>query len=272
VPPKPRLVANDEATTSLMQLVRFDGQPGNVQALVPVPAAQRRSVAVSADLPDGLGAQIRALTAPLSDDWTTVRLLLPAQTPHGEYRGELTWAGGTIPAVVVVRRHARVHATPGDLRVQAFPGEEVKATVALHNAGNVAVDVRRVFVVPLEHINALDRAIIAALTSAQTHLDRFGIAADSLASDQVGLVRLIVVEGEGPIAPGHTQQTVLELRMPETLEPGTTYSGSWLVGGLEVPIVVDAVPAPAGAAASAASTGSAPGRVAAPRKTAKEKS
>jgi hypothetical protein len=266
--PRPRLVANDEAPASDARVVRFDGEPGNVQALAPIPGAERLSVSVAADLPGGLGGQIRALTAPLSDGWTTVRLLLPAQTPGGEYGGTLTWSGGTMPAVVVVRPYARVHSVPPDLRVQAFAGGAVSATVTLHNAGNLAFDVRSVFVVPLEHIHALDRAIIAALTSAQTHLDRFGIAADSLAGDQVGIVRAVVVAGAGIVAPGETHTVALELRMPDSLEPGTTYSGSWSVGGLDVPVVVDAVPKP-GAAASAAS---APSRAAVSRKRTKEKS
>jgi hypothetical protein len=243
--PRPRLVTQDEGPPGSSEpVLRFDGEPGDVQALVAIPSAERLSVKVFVDLPGDLGGAVRTLTAPLHADWTTVRLLLPDQTPEGEYAARLDWSGGSIPAMVVVREHVRVHVVPPSLKVRAGAGRAVGAQVTLYNAGNVALDVRKVFPIALEHIQALDRAIIAGLTSKQTHLDRLGVLADSLASDQVGVVRAVVLEGGGTLAPGQTQQLVLELRMPETLEAGTTYSGLWLVGGVDVPLVVDAVARP----------------------------
>jgi len=261
---RPKRVANGNEGGDA-SLVRFEGEPGNAQALVPIPPSLRLSINVAADLPRGRGVQIRTLTAPLSEAWTTVRLLLPVQTPAGEYDGELTWSGGKNRVVIAVRSDLRVLVVPPDLRVSAAGGGAVTATVVLHNAGNVDLEVRKVYAIALEHHRALDRAIIAGLTSEQTHLDRFGAAAESLVTDQAGVVRAVTLEGAGAVSPGEARQLVLELRMPESLESGTTYSGTWLVGGLDVPVVVDAVP-PVNPGPSR------PQRARAARKTTKEKS
>ena len=96
--PRPRLVTQDEGTPeSSGPVLRFDGEPGDEQALVAIPSAERLSVTVSVDLPGDLGDAVRTLTAPVHADWTTVRLLLPDQTPEGEYTGRLDWSGGSIP-------------------------------------------------------------------------------------------------------------------------------------------------------------------------------
>ncbi len=224
--------------------VRFEGEPGNVQALVPLPPADRLSVSVACELPEGLGEQVRTLTAPVGADWTTVRLLLPPSTPAGEYRAEVTWRDGSLPGVVVVRGDERLQAVPDDLAVRARAGESATASVVLHNGGNVGVDVRKVYVVPLEESEALDRAIIAGLTTDRQAVDRFGVAADSLAGSQAGVARTVVTQGAGPLGPGETRQVDLELRMPEGLEAGTPYSGTWTVGRLDVPVEVE-VPPPA---------------------------
>jgi hypothetical protein len=237
-----------------------------VQALVELPAAQRLSIGVTVDLPDGGGDRVRTLTAPRSAAWTSVRLLLPDQTPEGEYQARLEWSGGTMPAVVAVRAHPKVLVVPATVNLRAAGGDAVTLTVAVHNAGNVGLEIRKVYPVALEHIRALDRAIIAGLTSEQTHLDRFGVVADSLAGDQAGLIRAVVTDGAGTVPPGHTQQVALELRMPPSLAAGTTYSGLWLVGDTEVPVVVEALAGP-DPAAKPGST-----RTRSPRKSTKEKS
>ncbi len=222
--------------------VRFEGEPGNVQALVHLPPADRLSVSVACDLPKGLGEQVRTLTAPVGADWTTVRLLLPPATPAGEYQAELTWRDGTLPGVVVVRGDERVQAVPADLALRARAGEAVPASVVLHNGGNVGVEVRKVYVVALEESEALDRAIIAGLTTDKQAVDRFGVAADALAGSQAGVARTVVTRGAGALAPGETRQVDLELRMPEGLEAGTSYSGTWTVGRLDVPVEVEVSP------------------------------
>jgi hypothetical protein len=246
---RPRLVAKDGAAPGGAP-VRFEGPPGNLQAVVRVPPSDRRSVAVSAAVPRGLGDGSRTLTAPLNAEWTTVRLLLPPHTPDGEYEAEVTWSGGTVPAVVVVRPHARVQVVPQDLRVSAAAGGTARASVVVHNAGNVPVDVRKATPVALEHENALDRAVVAGLTTDQTHLDRFGVAADSLAADLAGVARVVALTGAGTVAPGDAAQVDLEIRLPEGLEAGTTYIGTWAVGAQPVPLAVETTAAPSGSTAS----------------------
>jgi hypothetical protein len=196
---------------------------------------------VSAELPEGQGDALRTLTAPMGADWTNVRLLIPGSVPAGEYAGELTWSDGSFPVVIAVRADTRVHVVPPDLRVRAGGGQTATVSVVVHNAGNVPVEVRKVDAVALEHSRALDRAIIAGLTGKARHLDRFGVAADSLADDQVGVARAVVVGGGGTVAPGETREVVLELRLPDKLDAGTTYAGNWSVGGVEVPVLVEAV-------------------------------
>lgn len=267
--PRPRLVAKDGAPTGAAA-VRFEGPPGNLQAVVRVPPSDRRSVAVSASLPRGLGDGSRTLTAPLNAEWTTVRLLLPPHTPDGEYDAEVTWSGGTVPAVLVVRPHAHVQVVPQDLRVSAAAGGTARASVVVHNAGNVPVDVRKATPVALEHENALDRAVVAGLTTDRTHLDRFGVAADSLAADLAGVARVVALEGAGTVAPGDAARVDLEIRLPEGLEAGTTYIGTWTVGVQPVPLAVATVGAPsASTSSSRAPTGSSRSR--GTRATPKEK-
>ncbi|MEP7054071.1 MAG: hypothetical protein ABI912_02340 [Actinomycetota bacterium] len=220
------------------QVARFEGEPGNLQTVVAVPAADRRSVAVVAQLPKGVAGQIRTLTAPVGESTTKVRLLLPAQTPAGSYHGELSWSGGTMPAVVVVRKHSKITAIPHDLVISAAAGEVAEAGVVLHNAGNAAVELHKTYAVPLEHADALDRAIIAGLVTDRGSVERFGVAADSLADSQVGVARLVLREGATTLPPGESHTIQVELRLPDQLAPGTAYAGTWSVDGVDVPVEV----------------------------------
>lgn len=227
--------------------VRFEGLPTGLNALVAVPAAQRKSITVDVRLPDLESAEpVRALTASAGAAHTRVRLILAPDTPPGAYSGTVHAPLGDMPAVIVVRDRAHLTVVPSSLRITATPGGELSQQLTVANAGNVPCTISRTFGFGLFATDGLDRAVGAGLIANSTGLDRLATIADSAAAGHGGLVRLVIRDGAGVINPGESRQLAAEMHFSSRLEPGRQYFATWRLHDLCVAISVEVAEPPPG--------------------------
>jgi hypothetical protein len=226
--------------SAALPAVRFEGTPTALDALVSVPGGQRREITVDVALPDMDSAQpVRALTAPVGESHTRVRLVLAAGTPPGAYDATVHTSHDDIPAVVLVKERSHLTLTPSILRIAAQPGGEVDQHLMVFNAGNVPCRIGRTYGFGLFDSEGLDRAVGAGLLADVSGLERVATMADSLADSHGGLVRVTVREGAGILNPGAARQLVTALRFSDQLKPGRQYFATWRLHDLHMAVFVD---------------------------------
>lgn len=179
---------------------------------------------------------VPALTVAAAPGHSTVRLLPAQPLPAGLYRGRLDVRGEAMDAEVEVLGKARARPYPPRLELQSRGEAEV--TVDLLNTGNVDLEVDEAYAIPLESTGTLGRAIVAGIATKDGGVQRWGVAADSIAASQAGVARLAVREGAGPVRPGEARRIVAVVRLPGQLKAGMTYVGSWRLDGRTVPLRV----------------------------------
>lgn len=216
-------------------LLRFSGSPARVQALVPMPAEALTGASLHLELTTGPIA-VPALAVASAPGHSTVRLVPAQPLPAGHFRGRLATLGESLEAEVEVLGKAR--ARPYPTRLELETRGETEVTVDLLNTGNVDLQVAEAYAIPLEASGTLGRAIVAGITTKERGVQRWGAAADSIAASQAGVARVAVRDGAGPIPPGQSQRIVAVVRLPEELEAGVTYVGSWRLDGRNLPLHV----------------------------------
>jgi hypothetical protein len=209
----------------------FRGGPLRVSAVLPGgaaptgPATARLTPVNAGARGAGTPAEVEPVVIPFHD---RVMMQLPRDTPPGTYRGVLTLGGVERPIVAEVEPRVFLRAAPPSLELTGGPRQRVTATMVLMNRGNVAVEVGRAHAFSLFDEGgiecAIGRAAVARLRPGERRIDRF---ADALAEMHGGLVRMSVDPGKGPVQPGETRALRLSLTVPERLQPGHAYSGSW---------------------------------------------
>jgi hypothetical protein len=232
VPPKP---APSKARKPNRALLRFSGPPARVQALVPIPADTLTGASLTLELDTGPVA-VPALAVASAPGQSTVRLVPAQPLPAGHFRGRLATLGESLEAEVEVLGKARARPYPTRLELETRGESEV--TVDLLNTGNVDLQVAEAYAIPLEASGTLGRAIVAGITTKERGVQRWGAAADSIAASQAGVARVAVRDGAGPIPPGQSRRVVAVVRLPDELEAGVTYVGSWRLDGRNVPLRV----------------------------------
>jgi hypothetical protein len=214
-------------------LLLFSGTPSRVQALVPVDADQLAGASVRLELADG-PLDVPALAVATAPGHSTVRLLSAQPLPAGRYRARFVTPDDAMDANVEVLGKARLRPFPPRLEIEARGETEV--SIDLLNTGNVDLDVAEAYAVPLEVAGTLGRAIVDGIKTKERGVQRWGVAADSIASSQAGVARLAVREGVGAVKPGESRRVVGVVRLPDKIEGGETYVGSWRLDGRNVPL------------------------------------
>lgn len=214
-------------------LLRFSGFPARVQALVPIGAEELSGALLRVELADG-PLDVPALAVATAPGQSTVRLLSAQPLPAGRYRARLETPADAMDADVEVLGKARARPYPPRLELQARGETEV--SIDLLNTGNVDLEVAAAYAIPLEVAGTLGRAIIDGIRTKERGVQRWGVAADSIADSQAGVARLAVRAGVGAVPPGESRRVVGVVRLPDTLEGGLTYVGSWRLEGRNVPM------------------------------------
>jgi hypothetical protein len=217
-----------------------------MNALVGVPGNQRQAIAVEVALPGMDSAQpVRALTAPVGQTHTRVRLMLAASTPPGTYHATVHTPGGDVAAVALVQERPYLTLTPSLLRLAVPPGGEADQHITAYNAGNTPCEIRRAYAFGLFESAGLDRAVGAGLQADVSGLDRLATMVDSVADSHGGLVRVTVRDGTGVLDPEEARQLVTAWRFSDRLKAGAEYFATWRLYNLSMAVLVDVITPPA---------------------------
>lgn len=223
-------------------MIRFEGPPTGLTALVGIPGNQRRGITVDVVLPGMDSAQpVRALTAPVGDTHTQVRLVLAASTPPGIYDAMIHTSHGDISAEALVQERPHLTLTPSSLRISVPPGGETSQQLMVFNAGNTPCQIGRTYGFGLFESQGLDRAVGTGLQADVSGLERLAAMAESLADSHGGLVRVTVHRGAGTLNPGEARQLVTTLHLSNRLKPGLRYSATWRLHDLRTAVQVSVV-------------------------------
>jgi hypothetical protein len=239
VPPRRRAAPGPADGGDGATLVRFAGPPARVQALLQRPVEELADVVVTVELAGG-AVDVPAVAVAAGPGHAAVRLMPTEPLPPGRHPARLVVGKETRDAEVEVLGQERARAYPTEVHLEAAGGAEAEVRVDLLNAGNVPVEIRSTYAVPLEETDALERAIVAGMTSDEGGIQRWGAAADALADSQSGVARLAVQGGAGALAPGESRRLVAVVRLPDALPAGGTHEGIWRVGTAGVRLVVRA--------------------------------
>ena len=236
--------------------LRLRGAPLGLAVVVPItpitPAADAASsqgtrlpetnaIALSVAAPAGKSARRKA--APPVDASVTIaettpgtailRLDVPRATPPGTYEGRVRVGDQERAIVVDVDPSVYVRLYPVRLVLTAEPGASVDLTLTIVNEGNVAAEIRGAYVIGLYDVGGVERAVgktfVAELSEGERRVDRF---VDELAGGHGGLVRVRIGAGSGDLAPGEVRELGVQLAIPDRLEPGRTYWGTWALHNL----------------------------------------
>jgi hypothetical protein len=210
--------------------LRFRGAPLGLETLAP-PALLESGPAggVTLKLPGEVArlAPAPLQIAPVGSSAAYLRFSLPETTPPGSYSGTAEVGGVEFPVVAEVEAHLSLRIAPTMLTVAAAPGATVDAHVTALNDGNVAFEIRSAYAFGLFDQEGIEAAFGAGFrdetAKGERRFDRF---VETLA-DHHELARLQVSEGGGPLQPGEVRALALSLRLPDGLEPGRTYQGTW---------------------------------------------
>jgi hypothetical protein len=195
------------------------------------------TASVAADFP---GAQVERLrVVGRGGESAAVRLRLAASTPPGRYKGQITVGESKLPAVVEVAPKRRLRAEPSRLMLTGGAGAEVTQSVLLANVGNVPCEVPARSRVGLLAEGAWGGAFWYALTEPngegvgrlEKFIDRLAERAAGLA--EVRLARAVTIE------PGASERVEVTVQLPDGIEAGTTYLGTWEPQGLRLGLRVE---------------------------------
>ncbi|MCC6316994.1 MAG: hypothetical protein IT361_04810 [Gemmatimonadaceae bacterium] len=221
--------------------ILLTGSPTNLTAVVPFDAGAERSVPVSLTV-EGASTIYRGALRPHGRGQSEVRLRLPADTPPGRYDGEATFDGKPRRVYVEVEPVVRVRVQPKQSVVSGAAGTSVSLALNVVNSGNTGVEIPQIDAFDLDDASgqdrALGRALRAQLASGESRVERFF---DEMRADHGGEARVSVKRGSGLLAPGESRELSANVELPDTLNAGRTYEGSWLIGN-DAHLIVVTVP------------------------------
>lgn len=165
--------------------------------------------------------------APVGSAAAYLRFSLPETTPPGSYSGTAELGGAEYPVVAEVEPYVSLRVAPTILTFSGAPGDSVNVHVTVLNDGNVVCAIRRAYAFGLFDQEGIEAAFGRGFRDDTAKGDRrFDRFVEALA-DHHELARLQVVEGAGELQPGEVRALTLSIQLPEELETGHTYQGTW---------------------------------------------
>ena len=238
------------ATVGIGSPLRFHGTPQLVQGLAPFRYADvLGGAAVQVTLPgkeSGAPLVTNIQTEAAGESFMFVRFDLPATTPAGTYKGEVSLDETRYPIEVEVEGRSQLHFSPRRLSLIAAPGSSIVVEMTVANGGNADADIPPVGAFGLFDVHGAERSIADAFRATGKELSetgdtgqqRLNILVDRLSQEHGGLARLQIQEGAGPLRPGEIRNIKLLIRMPESIKPGQVYSATWPIDRLRVAVRV----------------------------------
>lgn len=210
--------------------IRFRGGPLSLTAMLPgagalEPGRVRLAQPALQATVEGSPKAVEPLVAHAGD---LVQLHFPRSTPPGTYHASLHLGDEERDVVVEVEPEVFLRIFPERWTVTAQPGEEVDTIVSISNLGNVPVQLDRSYGFGIYDVGGLDCAVGRVAVGYDRKREH---AADSLAEALFemhgGLARLHVRAGSGSIVPGASLAVGIALTVPDRVQRGHTYWGTW---------------------------------------------
>ena len=211
--------------------LRFRGTPGNLSA----PASddpelpRRLGLRVAVDRSErwkGSEGELAARAVRIGSDLTW-QLSLPPRTPPGTYEAVLELGDEERPVVIEVEEEIELQASPDQLTIAGAPGQHIDRTIAIANAGNVRVEIRKAYAFGVFASGGLERALHRAYTEDPPEGERrIDHLAEMLREEHGGIIRVGIAEGSGPLEPGESTDVEMSFHLPPDLKPGRSYTGT----------------------------------------------
>jgi hypothetical protein len=228
--------------------IGFRGTPILIEGLVPIPyqiilggALVRVTLKGSSD--KGTEA-LNVQTVPSGQSATLVRFSVAENTPSGTYGGDLYAGDAHFPITAEVEARQQVQISPTRLSLSGLPGSQLTIELTAVNSGNTGAEIAEAGGFGLFDVHGAERAIGETLRSdnefgkelGERRVDRLF---NQFAKEHGGLARVQFREGAGQLPPGAYRRLKALIRLPDGIQPGHTYSGTWSIGEVRLYVRVD---------------------------------
>jgi hypothetical protein len=218
--------------------LRFKGAPPRMTAILASPKAVTEKVGRLV-LSDREPLPLTVRVQPTSPAIAVLSFHLPKSTKPGSYVGSAEVGGTKIPVVIDVEARPRLRFYPPKVAPHVAPGARLRVELTVVNLGNVDATFDKESTFCIFDNRGVDVAFYQALT--EKELDgkrRIDRVMDQLAESHGGLVRAVVLEGAGQLAPEMARDLIVEFQFSHRIRPGHTYRGAWTTSesALEVEI------------------------------------
>lgn len=156
---------------------------------------------------------------------------LSAQTPPGEYRGEIEVAGRKRPVVYYITERLTLEISPPQLIIENYPGATVTKQIVISNTGNVPLTIGDFgpVVLDIEYLECIiGRAAVAQADQFET-MDNYNleqVRQTNRILEATGILRVRNTSGSSVLEPGDVRAFDLQIRVPERLEKRFRYFGA----------------------------------------------
>lgn len=211
----------------------FFGPPRRLRLVASGPQmGAPQAVRLPAELEPYVDPRHPPLRASGARDPGRARLRLAPQTPPGQYKVAVEFAGGRRQQMTVtVEPRPRLRVLPGTLRLAGAPGAKLSARLLLENRGNETLAIDESLVTGLFDDDGIEAALAAVYRMETDELDKIvGAGFARLRQAHGGLLKLRVREGAGPLVPGERRSLLLETTLGAKLAPRHGYHGTLDLG------------------------------------------
>jgi hypothetical protein len=169
---------------------------------------------------------------------------LPKSTRPGSYVGSAEVGGIQMPVVIDVEARPRLRFYPPKVALHGAQGARLRVELTVVNLGNVDATFEKESTFCIFDNRGVDAAFYQALTEKEIdgrrRIDR---VMDELAESHGGLVRAVILEGAGQLAPEETRDLVVEFQFSHRMRPGQTYRGAWTISDSALEVEIRAIEA-----------------------------
>jgi hypothetical protein len=176
-----------------------------------------------------VGASLAAMLQAGETATASLRLIVGAHTPSGEYLGEIDVAGNVRPLALTIVEHVRLAIEPMPVVLDSGAGTTYRKTVLFRNLGNVPLHIGHPGPVPIGEelpFAAVAAEIVTAGRASDTAKELVGKLfgrREARLLTEIGVMNVRLSEGTFALAPGTSNAATLDCSLPNGLSPHRRY-------------------------------------------------
>jgi hypothetical protein len=220
--------------------LRFKGAPTRLIATLPAPQGVPKTGRLVLPDKEPVPLTIRRMHS-TTPSFAVLSVRLPKSTRPGSYAGSAEVGGVLIPVEIEVEARPRLRFLPPKVSFRGAPGARPRTKLTVLNLGNVDVTIEPESTFCIFDNRGVDQAFFQALTEkvedGKRRIDR---VFDELAESHGGLVRAVVQEGAGELAPEEARELTVEFQFSRRMRAGQTYRGGWSISEASLEVEIEA--------------------------------